>query len=267
MNLQALADRLDAARDQAVLTRLPSDEWPALSLAEAYAVAGRQRSAAIVRGARPVGYKIGFTNRGIWPVYGVHAPIWSTVWAHTATLLDGTEADVALDGLVQPRLEPEIVFRLASAPQPGMDEAELADCIDWVAHGFEIVHTHYAGWRFRAVDTVIDHGLHGRLLVGPPVPAARFANLGADLRALRLTLCREGEAVERADGTAVLGGPLDALRQWVDAMAQLTPQWPIGAGDLVTTGTLTDAWPIGPGQRWTTVLDDARLPGLSLRIA
>ena len=27
------------------------------------------------RGDKPLGYKIGFTNRSLWPVYGVSAPI------------------------------------------------------------------------------------------------------------------------------------------------------------------------------------------------
>ena len=36
----------------------------------------RIRRLRIARGERPLGYKIGFTNRGIWDRYGVHAPIW-----------------------------------------------------------------------------------------------------------------------------------------------------------------------------------------------
>jgi 2-keto-4-pentenoate hydratase len=63
----------------------------------------------------------------------------------------------------------------------------------------------------------------------------------------------------------VLDGPLDALRIWVDAMHAQPQQWPIVAGDIVTTGTLTDAWPLAPGERWQTVLSDPRLPGLTLR--
>ena len=265
--IEAIADRLDAAQAAAALTGLPSADAPALTLADGWAVAHLRCRRLAGRGGVRRGYKIGFTNRGIWPRYGVYAPIWAPVWSHTLTLLDGTAARLDLHGLVQPRLEPEIVFGFVRAPAAGMDDATLAACIDWVAHGFEIVHTHYADWRFAAVDTLIDHALHGRLLVGPRVPASRFADLGAELAALELALARDGVVVDRGRGAAVLDGPLAALRQWLDAMAVQTPEWTVAAGDVVTTGTITDAWPLHPGQRWTTTLTDPRLPGLALDIA
>ena len=71
--------------------------------------------------------------------------------------------------------------------------------------------------------------------------------------------------METGEGSIVLGGPLTALRLWVDAMAEQTPGWQIVPGDVVTTGTITDAAPLLPGQHWQTRLSDARLPGLSLR--
>jgi 2-oxo-3-hexenedioate decarboxylase len=70
--------------------------------------------------------------------------------------------------------------------------------------------------------------------------------------------------VESGDATIVLDGPLNALRLWVDAMAEHSPQWPIEPGHLVTTGTITDAQPLQPGQQWHTELSDERLPGLRL---
>jgi 2-keto-4-pentenoate hydratase len=63
--------------------------------------------------------------------------------------------------------EPEIVFRLAAAPSPHMDEAALFGCIDWVAQGFEIVQSVFPGWKFAPADTVIVNGLHGALLLAP----------------------------------------------------------------------------------------------------
>lgn len=55
---------------------------------------------------------------------------------------------------VEARIEPEIAFGLRAAPEPGMDERALLDCVAWVAHGFEIVQSLYPGWRFTAADTV-----------------------------------------------------------------------------------------------------------------
>lgn len=264
MKRDTAAALLLAAHDAVRCMPLLTAQDPSFSLADAFAVGDRLRNARIARGERPVGYKIGFTNRGIWDRYGVHAPIWGPVWDTTATLLPGTTARVSLAPLSQPRLEPEIVFGFARTPAAGMSEAELAGCLDWVAHGFEVVHTHFEGWHFRAPDCLADFSLHGRLFVGPRVKVSAFGQLGPELAALTLELHGPQGRVETGAASIVLDGPLNALRLWVDAMAEHTPDWPIRAGDFVTTGTITDAWPLLPGQRWHTVLSDPRLPGLSL---
>lgn len=262
--LDAVAQRLLDARAAARCTERPTLEDPAFSIADAYAVAERQRQQRLARGERLVGYKIGFTNRGIWDRYGVHAPIWGPVWHSTCTRLEGSTHCHSLAGLSQPRLEPELVFGFARTPRAGMTLAELGACIDWVAHGFELVHTHFEGWRFAAADTVADFALHGHLVVGPRTPAACFADLGAETAALQLSLHEGLRHVETGSAGVVLDGPLNALRLWVDAMAEHTPQWSIEPGHCVTTGTITDAWPLAPDQHWHTALSDPRLSGLRL---
>lgn len=264
MKHDAVAQRLLAALDGAHCIARPTAEDPSFSLADAFAAGEALRRARIARGERPLGYKIGFTNRGIWDRYGVHHPIWGPVWDSTVTLLEDTEHRVSLAGLSQPRVEPEVVFGFARAPRAGMTLAQLADCLEWVAHGFEIVHTHFEGWRFAAPDCLADFALHGRLFVGPRVPVARFADLALDTANLTVTLHRDGQPVETGHASIVLDGPLNALRLWVDGMAEHTPGWPIRAADLVTTGTITDAWPMSAGQRWHTTLSDPRLHGLTL---
>ena len=266
IEVATLANELLAAYDAARLAPTITSRDGAFSMADAFVVADQARALRLARGERPLGYKIGFTNRSIWPLYGVHEPIWGPVWDTTTQQLEGTVAVASLAGLSQPRLEPEIVFGFASTPRAGMSEEELTGCLAWVAHGFEIVHTHFDGWRFKAPDTVADFALHGRLYIGPHVPVAQFARLGPELAALRVELMRDGEPVDRGQGSVVLDGPLNALRLWVDAMAAQPQAWPIAPGDVVTTGTLTDAWPLAPGQRWQTRLSDKRLSGLNLSV-
>jgi 2-oxo-3-hexenedioate decarboxylase len=259
------AAELLAAYDAGALCTRPSLLDPAFDLRAAFAVADELRRLRSARGERTLGYKIGFTNRGIWQRYGVHQPIWGPVWDSTTAMLDVADASVSLRGLSQPRLEPEVVFGFARAPRAGMGLAELQGCLDWAAHGFEIVHTHFEGWQFSAADTVADFALHGRLRVGPRVPVRGWGTLAEDMAALRVELLCDGRVVDSGQGAVVLDGPLNALRLWIDAMAELTPGWPIRAGDVVTTGTITDAWPLQPGQCWSTRLSDPRLSPLALR--
>jgi 2-oxo-3-hexenedioate decarboxylase len=263
-----IAQGLLAARDEARSIATPTAADPDFAMADACEVADEIRRLRIARGERPVGYKIGFTNRGIWARYGVFGPIWGPVWDTTTERVNGAETSVSLAPFVEPRLEPEIMFGFAHAPRAGMTTSELAACCEWVAHGFEIVHTHFAGWRFTAADSFADFALHGRLFVGRRVPMDAFLSRGdvhEQLAALRVTLVCDGRDVEEGRADIVLDGPLNALRLWVDAMATQPQAWPIAAGDIVTTGTITDAAPLAPGACWQTRLSDPRFAPMTLR--
>ena len=47
-----------------------------------------------------------------------------------------------------------------------MDETASLSCLDWVAHGFEMVDSIFPQWKFSAADTVAANGVHGALLIG-----------------------------------------------------------------------------------------------------
>ncbi|MDB5779323.1 MAG: hydratase [Polaromonas sp.] len=263
--------------EHARLNALPLD-WPAdvpANLEQAYAAALAVRQARIAAGELAVGYKVGFTNRNIWPHYGVYAPIWGTVWQAGLVQAGSAPGEVplSLEGLREPRIEPEIVFGLRDAPPPDCSADELVASLDWVAHGVEIVHTHFDRWKFTAAQAVADAGLHGLLLVGTriPVPAGTVTvDLVQALAGLKVRLY-EGDALkDEGKGVNVLDGPLQALLHFVREL-RATPGAPdLKAGDLVTTGTLTDAHPVQPGQTWQTQLESSgpvagALGGLAVR--
>ncbi len=253
--------------------------WPAdlpPDLPTAYAAALAVRAARCAAGEIAVGYKVGFTNRNIWHRYEVYAPIWGTVWQRSVTLLDTTVLKpgvVSLDGLCEPRIEPEVVFCLREAPPPACTLAQLVSVIDWVAHGFEIVHTHFAHWKFTAAQAVADAGLHGHLLVGRRVKLPRGLQpeaLVEALAGLQLRLYGDGALKDEGVGANVLDGPVQALLYFVQELRATAGAPPLLAGDLVTTGTLTDAYPVQAGQTWHTEIESRKpvaveLEGLSVR--
>ena len=117
----------------------------AFDLDDAYHVTAAIRQMREARGEVPAGRKIGFTNRTIWAEYEVYEPIWGYLYNHTVHQLEDLGDKFSLLGLAEPRIEPEIVFKLALTPTPGLDEMALLACIDWVAHGFEIVQSIFPG--------------------------------------------------------------------------------------------------------------------------
>lgn len=225
-----------------------------LDLAQAYEKALAVRELRLARGEAPRGFKVGFTNRNIWPRYQVFAPIWGTVYDTTLTFCDG-DAQVLLAGTCEPRLEPECVLGIARTPPARPTLQALWACVDWVAPGLEIVQSHLPGWKFDAADSVADGGLHAKLVVGKRVPAAPLAgdaaSFEARLAAAQVVLRRGEQEVERGLGANVLDGPLHALLHFVDALRNCPGAPDLQPGDVVTTGTWTDAWAVTPGEEWT----------------
>lgn len=238
---------------------------PSLTARDAYAVTAALRRLREEDGATSIGRKIGFTNSGIWPEYGIYEPIWGDVY-------DITASEVPADGVIrvshlsEPKIEPEIVFGLAEDLHPGVDERSILDAIAWVAHGFEIVQSVFPGWRFAIPDCIAGGGMHGALIVGPrlAVHPGERDRLFKALPTFSIALARNGEEVDTGKGANVLDGPLSALKHLVDVLGSDDLNPPLRAGELVTTGTLTRAFPVTAGEKWSTTLSGIDLPGLTV---
>jgi 2-oxo-3-hexenedioate decarboxylase len=265
-DLTKIADRLIAAYDTATTLPPVTAGAPDFSVADGYAVLYDIETRRRVQGWRAVGRKIGFTNRTIWPRYGVYQPMWAHVWTHTVHLASGGSASLPLRSFVQPRIEPEVVFKLkAPVPLTGDPEAVLS-CVEWIAPGFEIVQSHFPDWKFTAADCAAAFGLHGALVVGAPVAIddANRAKFAAALPAFAVTLSRGDTVIDRGVGANVLDSPALALAHLARLLAD-QPQAPkLAAGEIVTTGTITDAWPVAAGEVWSSDYGALGLDGLTL---
>jgi 2-keto-4-pentenoate hydratase len=144
--------------------------WPSptgLDLPTAYSHAIAVRQLRLARGEQSRGYKIGFTNKNIWPRYNATAPIWGTVYSSTLSFCDvQSKSTLSLQGISQPRIEPEAVLSLCATPPTHCTLDQLFECVDWVAPGFEIVQSHLKDWKFALPDAVADGSLHAKLVVG-----------------------------------------------------------------------------------------------------
>jgi 2-keto-4-pentenoate hydratase len=263
--LQAIAAEALAALDTGHQISPFSGRLSAFDLDDAYRVTAAIRQMRERRGEMPVGRKIGFTNRMAWAEY---EPIWGYVYNRTVHNLAEIGDTFSLVGLAEPRIEPEIVFKLALAPAPGTDETTLLACIDWVGHGFEIVQSIFPGWKFSAPDAVAAFGLHGALLIGPRHSIAAYAEeWSRTLSTFEIDLKRDGTVVDHGRAANVLDGPVSALRHLVDILVRDQVNPPLAAGEIVTTGTLTRALPVSAGETWRTELAGVALDGICVRFA
>jgi 2-oxo-3-hexenedioate decarboxylase len=259
------AELLDALESHRLIELL-SERDPALNDDSAYAIADVICQHRIARGETAVGRKIGFTNRNIWPEYNVWAPIWGHVYDSTLRHAPDARTAVSIVHLVQPRIEPEIVLHFFRTPPVTRDESAILECIDWIAHGFELVQCPFADWKFAAVDTIAAFGLHGALVVGPQVPVADIDDCVAKLSSFTIALSKDGKLQATGGGANVLDSPLLAFAHLSEVLAAQSRFPPVQAGELITTGTLTPAFPVATGQTWTTELTGIELPGLTIEL-
>lgn len=266
-DIAAMGGEILAATDTARQIAPFSSRGGELPLADAYRVSHWLEQARSARGETAVGRKIGFTNRNIWAEYNVFAPNWGYVTTRSVRDLAATPV-LSPAPFAEPRIEPEIMFGLARAPSPDMDEAALLDCVAWVAHGYEIVQSIYPGWQFTATDTTAANALHGALLIGP---RQRIDGDASDwlrrLAGFEIALYCDGALIDRGRGDNVLGSPIAALKHLVGLLTEDPVNPPLRGGEIVSTGTVTRAFPVAPGETWTTTLEGISLPGVSLRFA
>ena len=233
MNSEAgLADILEqATRDARAVGKL-TDGYP-LDLAGAYRVQRLGIDRRVDRGERVVSVKMGFTSKAKMAQMGVDDVIWGI-------LTDGMAARDPhdLSGLIHPKVEPELVFRLGRRVERPED-AEAA--VDAIALGYEILDSRFEGYKFTLPDVVADNASAAGFGIGPWHPATPATGVSD----LPVTLAVNGDTVQSGSSAAILGDPWESLR----AAARLATQagLTLEAGWIVLAGGITEAVPLTPG--------------------
>ena len=270
-----LARELLAARDRRETVRPPTQRTGEFGLDRAYRVGAALDRSLQQEGYGLLGCKVGFTNRAIWPEFGLDEPILAPIYARTMRVARPV-AEVSLAKFRAPMIEVEVVFGIepeggapnSEAPNGGSPDgdAPTGGRPGWIALGFEIVDCHYPDWHLTPADSVADFGLHGALIVGGPVnrDVPDFDERVARLDRLEVSLLRNETLVARGRGSDVLGHPLEAL----EVVPRLWPRFCDAGipehGLVVSTGTLTPLEPLSPGDMWRVEAKGVDLPGLSI---
>ncbi|WP_285650033.1 fumarylacetoacetate hydrolase family protein [Actinomycetospora sp. NBRC 106375] len=226
----AWAAWIDAAHREGRLLDAPEHD---LDLTAAYAVQDRLTARREARGARRIGWKLGYTSAVMREQMGVDTP-------NLGPLLDTMVVEpggAVPPTLVQPRVEPEIGLVVGADGGPAEARAVL-----------EVVDSVWRDYRFTLATNTADGSSAAGVVVGPV--------LDGDLAALTVELRRGDDLEATGRGDAAMGHPHHAL-DWLRGAigGALRP------GDLVITGGLTRAVPLGPGE-----VVEARFPGATVAV-
>ena len=208
-----------------------------------YAVQDLDKAHRLAAGERVVGAKLGLTSRAKQRTMGVHQPI-------AGFLTDAMLAPAGIVGSTrQPRIEPEIAFRLGRVLDRPLTLDTATEAVDAVAVAAEIIDSRYAGYVFRLPDVVADNTSAAGFAVGEwmPVPT------GDALAEAACVFSVDAAVARTTTGAAVLGHPMRALVHLSEHLARRGQS--LAAGAIVLAGALTDAVPLRAGVAYHVRID------------
>jgi 2-oxo-3-hexenedioate decarboxylase len=272
----ALAETIADAYVRRTQIPTPSSADASFDLATAYATEASLLARRRARGHRSVGLKVGFANKAVWRVMKLDTLVWAHMYDDTVRFAADGRASLSTASMISPKIEPEIVFKIARASAAvansgdvvaRMPEDALAD-VEWLAIGFEIIDCVYPEWKFQPADFVAAYGLHAALVVGEPLAVDRAAipEFVEKLSQFTVRLSRDGDVVAHGSGRNSLRSPALCLAELQAATVRQVGATPPGAGDLVSSGTLTESQPIAAGQQWRVEVDGIDFNPLTLTL-
>ncbi len=236
---------LGAYRTTATIAVPPSARDSSFDLRAAYATEAEFMRLRIESGRPVAGRKAGYANKAMWRLLKLETLVWAHVYDDTVRYTD----ELSIAHLRSPKIEPEIVLKLTE------------DAVEWMAIGFEIIDCPFPDWQFKPVDFVAAYGFHVALVVGDP--RALDPTSAEQLATFKLRLLKNGQVIEEGSGKNSLGSPLKCLTEF---RLHQSPEDPLHAGDLISTGTLTTARPIAAGETWSVEIEGLPISNLSLRL-
>lgn len=237
--INQLCDRVLAAQKGAYAIPKLTDDFPAMTIADGYAVQNALRQRLCAAGGRQVGWKIGLTSKAKMLQMGVSVPSIGFLMEDTARA-DGST--ISTQDLVHPRVECEIAFfTKAELHGPNCTAEQVLAATDYVVPAIEIIDSRFSGFKFDLPSVIADNGSSARFVPG----TNRYAPDALDLCTIHVALEKNGEPVASGMSDAVLGNPAIAIAMLVNLLAEHGETLP--AQSFVMSGAITEAIPVKPG--------------------
>ena len=263
MDPHALAQTIADAYARRVTIPTPSSSDGSFNLGAAYATEAALVALRRAGGHKTVGLKVGFANKALWRVMKLETLVWAHMYEDTVRYASGGAATLSAASLISPKIEPEVVFKIARASTMNlarMPPRRHRPMCSRTSSGWRSDRNH----RLPVSRLEISAGRFRRRLRTARCAGRRQAARGRagaipelvdQLSRFTVRLSRDGEVVAEGSGRNSLRSPALCLGELQAAIARQPGATPLAAGDLVSSGTLTESQPIAAGQSWRVDVD------------
>jgi 2-oxo-3-hexenedioate decarboxylase len=268
--VEALAREVVTASETGQMIPVPFSARPGFDLNTAYEVETILKKLREASGHRAVGRKVGYANKAMWRILKLETLVWGHMYDDTMHYSNDNSTTLTIANARSLKIEPEIVFGLKGAlASDSLDARAALESTDWLALGFEIIDCPFPGWQFQPSDFVASYGLHAALVVGERIAVRpeSIAQLADDLPHFKVRMLKAGELIEEGSGKNSLRSPALCLAELASAVAKRSPNEPLAAGEIISTGTLTDGHTLEKGDVWTAEVTGLAVPALTLTLA
>lgn len=178
------------------------DQYPNITVEDAYAVQLYNINREIDEGKSIVGKKIGLTSKPMQELAGVDEPD----YGHLMNDMEITSNNptIYMDQVLLPRVEGELAFILKKdLVGPNVSVEEVLEATEYIVPAIEIVDSRIKDWKIKLKDTVGDNGSSAYFILGEN----KFRPKEVNRIDVKMQLFKNGSLINEGTGADVLGDP------------------------------------------------------------
>jgi len=237
--IETIAHQLLKAHEMGQSIPPITESYPTLGIDDAYQIQFHLLEKKLKKGEKLIGWKVGVTSQAVMEQLGMFEPIFGHLM-DSSICKEG--APIPFNSFIQPGIEPEIAFRIASNLKGPITQVEkVLESTDAVFPAIEIVDSRIKDWKIKPPDAIADNALHYGILVG-----------SRGISPKTIDFCKEGVQVEIngrvvASGlaSAVLGTPINSVVILTNKLSEFGIS--LRPGAIVMTGSITQFLRVGRG--------------------
>jgi|TARA_R110001583_G_scaffold9571_6_gene45273 2-oxopent-4-enoate/cis-2-oxohex-4-enoate hydratase len=238
--IKQCGDRLYQALRTAQQIKPLTEEYPEMTIDDAYEVSLHLNALRLADGEKIIGKKIGVTSKAVMNMLNVGQPDFGFL---TDKMVFSQGEDVIIsDQLIQPKAEGEIAFILKSdLVGPGITAADVLAATDFVMPAIEVVDSRIKDWKIKIQDTVADNASCGVFILGDTAVDPRKI----DLATCGMVVEKNGAIISTGAGAAALNSPVNCVAWLANTLGGYGIA--LKAGEVIMSGSLVPLEPVEAG--------------------